>query len=306
MGSGKELKVKRIIREFCAVVAALMLSACTAGVAEFVAYDSAFDIQHNQGTKILDQLADAERQLARRVLADKFDEQIFDPDFAGYYVDAGDAPATASLRASLNGLRLYNKVLLGLANGDGTRLQRARVSEMISAFRTGLTPFNVEDAAGDLASDAPPSAVEVRQNLTLLCGSCELTLQLAEQIVPGLEQAVAQANYQRFRDDLVAQQPNMATLLDAYRQGTEQMYRTMVRANSGTSFAEGTGIRASEAAKVASFRQDLATWVLMIDETQIALEAVAEIAASGVGRELSASQLLSQSIKLERISAATN
>ncbi|MBY5933111.1 hypothetical protein KUV51_08900 [Tateyamaria omphalii] len=298
--------LRAMLKGFCAVALALALGGCTAGVSEFVAYDAAFDIQHNQGNQVLDDLADAERQLARRVLAEELDEQFFDPDFAGYYIDAGDAPATASLRANLNALRLYNKVLLGIANGDGAALQRARVTEMIGTFRAGVAPFNAEDQSADPAANATASTTAARAKLTDLCGACELTLQLSQQILPGLEQAVAQVNYQRFREEVVNQQPNMAALLDAFREGAARMYRTMVRANSGTSFGEGTGIREADRARVAAFRQELAKWVLMIDETQIAMQAAADAAAAGGRGELSAQRLLRQSIELERISAATN
>ena len=98
----------------------ILLGGCATGAAEFQLYIQGFDDQYEQGQIVLDRVARAERIVVRRRLA-RTSASGFNPDDAAYYLDTGDPPITASIRASLKSLKDYNHALGALANGERVR-----------------------------------------------------------------------------------------------------------------------------------------------------------------------------------------
>ncbi|MBO3759401.1 hypothetical protein [Ciceribacter sp. L1K22] len=269
------------------------LASCTPGFTEFGFYDQAFDAQHAQGERVLDRLSTAERTVMQRAFSEKLDIREFHPDLARYYLETGDAPATASLRSSLRAVRDYNKVLLGLANGEGANLVRARVTEIATTLDS--TGTLIRDSSATLAATgaAGSNLVEAMKDL---CAACGAAMTIARQLSPAFDEILKLQTYAEFRSRLIAQYPHMRALLVRLREGSQDIYRIVVRANSGTSLATGIGINPAARDDLLQFRRELAAWVVMLDQTLLAMDAAVQAARSPT--QLSATALLSQSIKL--------
>ena len=63
---------------------------------------------------------------AERTVGSPAQPAVFDPDNAAYYLDTVDPPITASFRASLKSLKIYNEALVGLTNGEAASVLAAR------------------------------------------------------------------------------------------------------------------------------------------------------------------------------------
>jgi hypothetical protein len=285
----------RLYRTLVAAIGVVVVAGCAAGVAEFAIYEDSFDRQVAKAESIFDRLADAERNLARRSILLGDDLAYFDPDFAGYYLDTGDPPITASLRASLRAVAQYNDVLLGLSNGEGAAALRSRAAGIVTILEVGTEPFSSQDGGED-------AAAATRARLNSLCTSCTTIVGTLKELSPVFGELANLKSYAEFRSAVLAQHDNMGMLLTTLRNGTPDIYGVFVTANSGNSLAEGQGIRSDAIDNVRQFRLDLAEWVLLIDQTILAMDAA--VAAVQDPNGFSAAELLQRSIIMREIEAA--
>lgn len=236
----------------------LILSSCNAtGIAEFQVYEQAFDAQYEQGTNVLDRLADAERTVVLRQLSLRSTTPRFRPEEAGYYVKVGDPPLTGSIRASLQALRAYNKALTALASGEAARALTADIGSISS---------NLTAAAGALAiASGGGSAFAVAAQATI------------ERLLPIFTQFKAAADRAEFRRRLLVAYPDMRKLLNEMRDGTDEMFEMMKRSYVSRGTLGATiGISDTDLIRLKQDRELLAGWVVLIDQTLVSMDAAAK------------------------------
>ncbi|MER8605557.1 hypothetical protein NKH48_17635 [Mesorhizobium sp. M1233] len=251
------------------VIVGIALSGCTRGVAEFQAYVQASDAQFRQGTEVLDRMAVAERIVAGRLLARR-SPLSFDPSNARYYTDVGDPPLTMSFRASLQSIKAYNDAVAALANGEAA----AALSNRLVSIST-----NLEAAGTAMASANSQGALGATATAFLGQGSAAVAIAL-----PVFRQIATLAGRETFRRQLVVGFPAMRDLLLALRNATPAMYDVMSRSyREPGSTMSGSGLSQQNLIDLGRDRRALAGWVILVDQTVLAMDAAAASAASGSG-----------------------
>jgi hypothetical protein len=280
---------KNVISSLSVVIASICMVGCASGVVEFQLYDRAFENQYEQAQFVLDRVARAERIVVRRRLSNTSAKSEFDPNKAGYYVDVGDPPITASIRASLKSLKDYNDALGGLANGETAKALVARGGTLAVALAGTVGTLNL--AAGSAAS--VPGATLLVDRATVAVG----------QAVPIVNLVAVYASRESFRKQLIDAYPAMRDLMLALRDGTPAMYEILKRSYvQRASLDTPTGISPGDLAALEKDRELLAGWVLLIDKSLRAMQvAVVSTAPSGSSGALPA--LTEASLELQVLAA---
>ena len=236
---------------------------CAQGVPEYNTYIVAFNAQYEQGDAVLDIVGQAERKVGGQLL----NPAVFDPDKAAYYLDISDPPITASFRASLRSLKIYNEALIGLTNGEAANVLTARISLLATNTAAGV-------AAGSVALGGPAAAVGAEGVVAATTGA----LKVAEPI---FRTAATAASRESFRQELIRAYPEMRMLLVELRKATAPMYQVMRRSVVVVgSIDTDTGISVDGERALANKRQLLAGWVLLMDKSLVALDQAVAAAKS--------------------------
>ena len=244
---------------FVLLLTAPVLTACTSGIAEFQLYDQAFDAQYEQGAKVLDRVASAERTVVRKRESRRSPGLNYSPDKAAYYVDTGDPPLTGAIRASLKSVKSYNKALSGLANGEAAKVLSGRIGTLTSNLTATAGAFQVAGGGAFLAGGQA----------------------IIERLLPIFEQVLTIANREAFRKQLLKAYPDMRALLVKMRAGTKPMFAIIKRSYVKRGSLGGTdGVPAADVPKLKKDRALLAGWVILIDQTLLAMDAAAQSALS--------------------------
>ena len=245
----------------------ILLGGCATGVAEFQLYIQGFDDQYEQGQIVLDRVARAERIVVRRRLA-RTSASGFNPDDAAYYLDTGDPPITASIRASLKSLKDYNDALGALASGERVEALVAQAGTLTAALAGTATALGTAAGVTALAPGADRLVAQATGAVN--------------QALPIIQQIGTYASRSAFRKQLVEAYPAMRKLMLALRDGTPAMYELMKRSYvQRGSLETPTGIRSSDEANLAHDRELLAGWVLLIDKSLAAMETAVVAVMSG-------------------------
>lgn len=257
----------------------LVLGGCTRGVAEFQAYTVAFETQYAEGDRVIDRMAQAERQVWR---AEYGQGGGFSPDEAAYYLDLGDPPLAAAVRASFKALRDYNLALGGLASGEAASTLATRASAIAG---------NVVDARANFATAlAGPAA------LSGAAGAMTGATQALDIAIPALNQVARHAGREEFRRRFVAAYPQMKALLLALRGSTPQIYNLM----RASYLREGLPTAADTEA-LARDKALLAGWVILLDATLKAMDSAA-LAVMSQSSSIDLQTLTDTSIELRILS----
>lgn len=240
------------------------LAGCSGGIAEFQLFEQAFDAQFDQGNKVLDRVATAERKVFLRQQGRTVGLSAFDPDDAAYYLQSGDPPLTGAIRASLKSVRSYNKALSGLVNGEAARALSNRVGTISSNLLVAASSLQV--AAGGSSG--------------ALTGGGQAII---NRLLPVFEPLTTLANRSAFRRQLLAAYPDMRALLVTLRAGTEDMYDVIRRSyvQRGKLGVGRDGIPSAERPRLERDRALMAGWVVLIDRSLVAMDAAAEAALRG-------------------------
>lgn len=251
-------------RVITSIILVLSVSACSYGEAEFQLYQKSFGVQHVEGAKVFDRLGRAERVLERRGIANAPGIPDFDPLLAAIYLDLGDPPLTASLRASLEALESYNNVLSNLATGASAKSLAAQLSAANAALDGTIA--SLMGITGQTATFATPLAGVIAT------------------AVPALELAIKARNRQEFRRQILAAYSDMEALLLELRNGTPVMFFVMREARKTPGLIDGVdGLTVAAREALEDDRKLLAGWVLLIDETLIAMESARDAVRAGRG-----------------------
>ncbi len=259
------------------------VSACSAGIAEFEHYRTAFAAQYAEGARAIDRTAEAERVVAGRIRARAPGIPAFEPDQARYYLDIGDPPLTGAIRASLDSVNAYNETLSSLASGDAAATTAARARATASA---------VTRAAGAAASVAAPVS-------PAFVPAAEAAL---DALLPIARRLAAWEDRAEFRRLLIDAYPDMRALMVALRDdATPEMFEMIKRSYVEPGGLGGVdGVPSDRLDALEADRRLLAGWVLLIDETLVAMDA-AIAAAQGRG---GSAALIDASAELRALAAA--
>jgi hypothetical protein len=245
------------------VVAGAVLGACSYGAAEFQLYTKAFDAQYEQGQRVLDSVAVAERIVVTRSFKENPRRPAFSPARAAYYLDNVDPPITASIRASLKSLKAYNEALASLANGEAAEAFTNRV---------GTLATNVVAAAA-AASIAASGRIAIAGADKLVGDSAGY---LAEAL-PYVKAIAVFASREAFKRELSRTYPAMKGLVLTLRDGTPAMFLMLRQSRTNV---EQDFMSAESLAVLKKDREALAGWVLLLDQTLVAMDAAVEAVLS--------------------------
>mgnify|MGYP001814158609 CR=1 FL=1 len=160
LGSRLVVRGGRLSRLACAVALLSLPLACSnTGVPEFQAYQAAYIRADSTGQAVLDRLAVAERQVFELSQAPLAVNTVgFSPTHARYFVQTVDPPATHLLRRSLGIVANYNAALGGLASGETAEAMAARLVQIGNTAISLGAQFAgpVTGGASGLAVDATP------------------------------------------------------------------------------------------------------------------------------------------------------
>ena len=263
----------------------LLLGGCSHGAAEFQSYRQAYEAQYVEAAKVLDQVATAERIIVERSFKSQPGVRAFNPDEARYYIAVGDPPLTGAIRASVDALKDYNDALSGLVTGEAAATLRSELAAANNAL------------AGSLGALAGASGVDAAF-ATALGGAIG-------KAIPVLEVLERAGNRIAFREQLVRAYPAMKQLMLELRDGTPQMFEVVERSfvTPGSLGLGPTRMTADKQARLAEFRQLLAGWVLLIDESVRAMD-MAVYAAATQAYSPDLSSLIEASVEIRVLSEA--
>lgn len=239
----------------------LSVAACSQGVAEFQLYNTAFETQYVEGERVIDRLAQSERQVWRAEFG-QGGSGGFDPDAAAYYVDIGDPPLTGAVRASFRAVRDYNAALAGLASGEAAATLTGRVTGILSNF--------VDARANFVTAAKGPSS------LSGAVASMSGATKALDIAIPIFGQLAKQAGRAEFRRQLIRGYPEMKAMLVALRSATPQIYNVM-----RASYLRDAPATAADIEGLERDKRMLAGWVILIDATLKAMDSAALAAMSG-------------------------
>jgi len=296
-GQMSALLVRVSLRQRMAVACLLvMVGGCvsTAGLPEFRAYQDAFTQAEAASAAILDELAVAEREAARRLIRsgqepvttvpavaaeavggaavtsspalsrtdrarierDGFDDRFYVRD-AVYQADLGDPPGTAAIRRSLDSVAAFNAVVLAYAEGRALDELKAQ--------------------AGVLATDVSAALSAVALPLGVPGLALPGLLPALKLVQEGADAALQAASREAFREAVLARQPTIDAILVEVRDTAPTIFSLLTRGLSRAAKDLRDEDRAAEAeaavVKIESYRRLLANWVILLDQTRSALAA---------------------------------
>ena len=275
-----------------AILLAATLGACTAGIPEFRHFDAAYQTQAAAGDDVLDRLGRSERKLWQRVFdtrkVDKATQAkvipAFDPNEAKYVVPIGDPPLTGGIRDSLHSVTRFNGVMIGLATGEAATALAGRASAAATAATGAVGAFG--SAAGLPVAAAFTSAAGVA----------------IAALKPLLEQMAKIEDRARFQELVIEAHPHIKALLLALRGGSTTMFnihREAYKTRGALGAVEG--VVAADMPKLEEERRRLAAWVLLIDQTVLAIDIAVE--AIRTGDDVSIASLVDASNELSTLAA---
>lgn len=260
------------------------LGACTTynGIAEFEAYQRAFNNTYETGAAILDIVAEKERTIFLNAYPPS--STNYDPDYAAYFVDSVDPPGTAAFRRALNSVRAYNDILYGLASGQTT--------DALSAKLTSLDA-SLASAAKETAQLLNIGTLQ-RADLVNTIGS------LDARIKAGIELTKVVLKYQSrgaFRQFAIEYNPVVQELLMSLRDGTAIIFPVLTRDATAS-------IAGIDQVKVSQYRRLLSDWVISLETTMAALNRVGAAIKADATIDSSIAAFTRSAIELEVAAAA--
>ncbi len=256
-----------------------LISGCSTGAREFELYRQSYALQFAEGERVVERLGTAERRLWREVAQSR----DFNPNDAKYYVDVGDPPLATSVRASLVALRNYNDLLADLSSGAAGDRFASGASSVYSNLAQARTNL--------ISAQSGPGPVVVA------------AAALNPFVSIALNTFAREASKFAFRQQLLAAYGPMSELLAKLRNITPQMFNIM-RASEMDKFGRIADLKQVEADK-----KLLASWVILLDESQASMSAAYEairqgqstVTLTGLNDASTELRVLSEQIRAERM-----
>lgn len=242
------------------LLACLVTGCQAAGHREFGLYQNAYEAQYVEADALLVELAKAEREAWRNVHRQRT-AKTFDPDDAAYYVESAEPPLTASIRSSLVAFNNYSAALVALGSGGNAAAITTRLSTLALNIDNASSAVEVAFKAGG----------EVAKGATQLAPGLAVAMEVANQLL-------VIASREEFRRRLIETGPKMDRFLLAMRQTTPSMHLLL---NAGTRrLGDAGGSSGERAARSEKHQIQLAGWVLLIDQSRIALREAVRAASA--------------------------
>ncbi|MBB3411933.1 hypothetical protein FHT87_005900 [Rhizobium sp. BK316] len=218
-----------------------------------------------QADTVLQAVGSAERSIwtHRQTRTNKFG--YFEPNDAAYYIDTVEPPKTAAIRASLLVIKSYNEAMIGLASGENAKALSAKISTLT---------VNVASAALAVAAMTTPAATTA-QVAASKTGQFARAMTGYLDYLPFVTEVANVASREAFRKQLIESYPTIRNMLLTLRNdGTRVMYEVLRT-------PDDNGVDSPAPKTDAGAQKLLAGWVLLLDKTNLALEAAVNAARSG-------------------------
>ena len=231
------------------LVFAFLVSCSLVPPPEFTLYQATYEKADEATDELLDIYAGHERR------AQTVSDATFDPDHASLIAPGAEPPLTSLYRRGFDAIAAYNTILARYAAGESILiLEKDFAALSLNLDRLGAV-------AGGLEALGKP-IVESAQTLAGL--------------------ALARSDAEEFRESVKRNGPAVRNFLLLVRSDTRSMYSdARIALVRGVATPEGAQKAASE---LSSFREMLAGWVLLIDETIVNLQALENAVETGRSR----------------------
>lgn len=273
----ERLRLRLLLLAFAAV------SACAQGGPAFREYQAAFDAQYAQGALVLDRLGQAELALTA---SDARDSGVtsFDPNLAGVYLGIGDPPLTGAIRGSLTSVRDYNTTLAALVGGESARQLSARMGEAAASAAGAASTLGAVTGVGIGGVAAAAAAVDT--------------------LLPIFRQLAAIEDRAEFRAQFLKAYPDVRALMLTLRNGTPEMYEIMRVSYVVDGDITGVGgVPRDSLPRLEQDRRLLAGWVVLLDQTLVAMDIAVGTAGQG-GLALETAALSAAAADLQALAEA--
>jgi hypothetical protein len=197
----------------------------------------------------------------------------------------------------LKSVKSYNEAMTALANGEAAEALTNRVGTITTNVVGAI-------AASKAAFSGPAGVAEAAALTTGVAGTLEVVL-------PIFQQVATYASREAFRQQLIQAYPLMRDVLMRLRNGTPQIFSVMYRSRVqfGKLGVGRGGVPASAAAALEKDRALVSGWVVLLDNTLIAMETAAVTVMSDAPA-IDLASLAETSIELrvlaEKVKAARN
>ena len=230
-------------------LAFLVLTSCTyVPPQEFILYQSAFNEAYEATNGLLDVYNGIEKKATNT-------DAGFLPDEAALIAPNADAPITSLYRRGFHAIAQYNVILARYAAG-----------ESISALDPDLNAFQNSISRLGAALNVEPAAAASNSILGLAKTLAKISL--------------ADSDAAAFRESILNNSGPIKKFLESVRLQTTAMYTDAVNAADRRTAADAL----QSINDLAIFRQSLASWVLLIDETLITLDALEHVIEQNSGQ----------------------
>lgn len=249
--------MKQHARRTVTLVAALVLASCAtlSGIREFEDYRVAYQKAYETGSRILDVLADAEREnfFIETPEATSTRETPFIPANAAYYTESVDPPGTAAFQRALDVVKSYNDLLYALATGEKAKDLTAKLSDFAAKKSAAVSETGAAAAAGG--------------SVAAVSGTIGGALSV---LTPAIEAGLTYRSRDEFRRFLRETHPAIKTILATLRERTVDVFPTLV---SGVRRdARRTGFDEAKLRKIRTYRGLLSDWVVLLEAAEAALD----------------------------------
>jgi hypothetical protein len=262
-----------------------LLTACATynGIAEFEAYQRAFNSTYEAGEAILDIVAEKERRIFLNAYPPSATN--YEPDYASYYVDSADPPGTAAFRRALNSVRAYNDILYGLASGQTTDALSAKLNSLNTSLSSAANETTQLLKAGSLS----------KEDLAKTIGGLDARVKAGIELT---QFALRYKSREAFRRFAVEFNPVVQDILVSLRDGTQVIFPVLTRDATAS-------IKGVDEVKIAQYRRLLSDWVLGLEVTMVALNRISVAIRADATFDSSIAAFTKSAIDLQLTASAT-
>lgn len=233
----------QVFRPFATFLVVLLAACATPGGEAFVTYQASFEQAREAAGQVAEVYNEYDKQNRRR----RTDPVRFDPDLADVYVPGALSPLSAKIAEGFAAATVYNEVLARYLNNNTLSLHDEDLAILTGAVAS--TTGIIGDAAVGNQIRGVVNASRHLANLSLAADD---------------------------REEFLRSLAENSAAVDAFL--------VVVRADTTAMFSDArtaTALGGGSPEKLDSFRQMLASWVLLIDQTRADLALLQQAAAAG-------------------------
>jgi hypothetical protein len=261
-----------------ALLAALFVAACSLPTQQVDNYRSAFAEARNSGIILLDKISPAVASVEPTTAAapavncginSQGYYRCFDPTLALQNKDRADPPGIAARRLAIETVALYNDLLLDLVNGKVIDRTNAKIGELSDLVLQLSQVAGVAGSFTPIISQVTPALQAFASSLRSATSSIGLRRALVEG-APLVQEILTR---------LAVDTRRMFEIYSAYQAMTIARLDADIKiATLGGRASEAVQQRADVVANINTFHDSLTAYVVVLEKTNVALDALSEAA----------------------------